>query len=132
MDKASEPSLRGFGISLFDVGQCVVMVTVLFVVKFVVNTLKQKHLKTKLILRPQGTLWCLHLHINEKLLCTLVTTTTLQRLKKQSSYENMRGKKKSRLTLKYLLFITLITLINEPFLCPRGSFCVLLAAIKPI
>lgn len=47
----------------------------LFVRVLVVNIAKRKCLKTNLILRPRGELWCPHLHINEKWLCTLETTT---------------------------------------------------------
>lgn len=67
-----------------------VMVTILFV--FVLNMVKQKYLKTNLILRPQGALWCLHLHINEKLLCTLETTTAPRCFERLGSDENKEKK----------------------------------------
>lgn len=89
----------------------------------------KKYLQTNLILRPQGSLRCPHLHINEKLLHTLETTTTLQCFKKQGSYEKKKKEeeKKKRDDIKIFAFfflITLISLINEPLLCPGGSFFV--------
>lgn len=76
------------------------------VILWIVCLSVQKIPETKEVLGPRGALWCLHLHINEKLWCTLETTKTVSSLREQSSYKNM-------LTLKYLLCITLITLINE-------------------
>lgn len=41
----------------------------------------QKIPETKELLGPRGALWCLHLHINERLWCTLETTKTLSSLR---------------------------------------------------
>lgn len=93
-------------------------VTLFLWIVWIVCRAVQKIPETKELVGPRGALWCLHLHINEKLWCTLETTKTLSSLREQSSYKNM-------LTLKYLLCITLITLINEAAAYPRGSLSVL-------